>query len=184
MIAGRLLPAGVGIALAMSAYGHGGIPPADVPGYPAGLMDPPSPNRGPLCEESGANSPCGLTDACLVDEPSQPLGPGQNRYQPGQLFEIPWLISVAHGNGNAFEVTLRHSASGRQDLLLTNFPQGDNRQAGEVISLSPILIPASFPAGAAVVEAFVDVGGERYYDCADLQIQRVAELVFSDGFEL
>lgn len=181
--AGRLLVLGFGAALAFGAHGHGGIPPAGVPNYPAGLIDPPSPNRSPVCSEPGANGPCGLTESCLVAEPAQALAPGQNRYSPGQVFEIPWLISVTHGNGNAFEVALRHPASGRQDPLLSNFPQGNGRQDGDVISLSPIAIPTDFPAGAAVIEAYVDVGADRYYDCVDLQIQRLAEIVFSDGFE-
>ncbi len=183
MFAQRALMVAWTAAVTVAAYGHGGVPPATVANYPAGLIDPPRPTRSPVCDSAGANGPCGLTSSCLLEEPAQALGSGQNRYSPGQTFEIPWLISVVHGNGNAFEVTLRHPASGRQDVLLTNFPQGDNRQQGEIISLSPILVPGDFPDGPAVIEAYVDVGADNYYDCVDVQIESIVEIVFFDGFE-
>ena len=166
-----------------SLLAHGGIPPEGINNYPPGLLAPPLPNRQPLCEETGANDDCGLRQSCLVNEATQPLPAGENVLRPGQAFEVPWLLSVVHGNGNLIAVRLRNEQSDTTELLIENFPQGDDGQTGEVIVIFPLAVPQSFPLGPAVIEVAVDVGEDTYYDCADLLISSGQEMIFLDGFE-
>lgn len=162
---------------------HGGIPPTDVPGYPASALNPVLPNRMPFCEDSGANGPCGTTSSCLRNEMPQALPAGQNEYEQGQMLDIPWLLAVVHGSGNLIDVWLRHVDSGREDLLVSGFPQGDNGSQGDVIVIDGLQIPVDFPMGPAVIEAGDDTGGDIYYDCQDLVVVQDAGFIFGDGME-
>lgn len=161
---------------------HGGIPPVTVPNYPAVIVDPVTPNRLPFCEEPGANTPCGNTSSCIVSEAPQALDPGQNVYFPGQVFEVPWLLSVTHGDGNVIDVVLRNVASGQQTLLISDFPQGDGLDDGEVIIIGALQIPESFPLGQTVIEVGQDTG-TIYYDCADLFLAPDPDVIFNSGFD-
>ncbi len=165
------------------AFAHGGVPPAGIAGYPDDLVAPPWPNRAPACSDSGANEACGVTRSCLIDEPAQPLLPGENRYRTGEPFEIPWLLAVVHGDSNQITVRIRSSQSGREDFLIRDFPQGENRSQGEVLAIGPLAIPGDFPAGEAVIEVRNQTPMEAYIDCLDVLIQSTAEDVFFDGFE-
>lgn len=171
-----------GLILATEVAAHGGIPPAGIPGYPDNMTLPPWPNRQPACTEPGANDPCGLQSSCL-SEPSRPLLPGENVYEPGKTFDVPWLISVVHGDGNQIMARLLNTVSGRVEILIEDFPQGDGRSAGDVIVISSLQIPVGFPPGAAVLEIWNQTAGDPYVDCLDLQIRSTQELVFFDGFE-
>lgn len=163
-----------------AALGHGGIPGPDEASVPASLRAAPVPNRQPVCVSGEDNEPCGLQQSCLFSEASQPLARGTNVYRRGQLFEVPWLITIVHGAG-PLRLTLGHALSSRADDLVTDFPQGSSG-SGDVMVLGPITIPADFPLGAAVLEVHHDTDNGPYIDCLDLLIE-ASPLVFVDGFE-
>ncbi|MEM9531612.1 MAG: hypothetical protein AAGA23_11890 [Pseudomonadota bacterium] len=175
------LTAGLAASLvAGAALGHGGVPEPGEPGMPASLTAAPAPNRQPVCVNGGDDEPCGLQQSCLFSEATQPLAAGENVYRRGQAFEVPWLITIVHGQG-PLRVTLGHSLSSRADVLVTDYPQGSSG-SGDILVVGSLGIPVDFPTGPAVLEIHHDTDNGPYIDCLDLVIES-SSLVFGDGFE-